>query len=98
MAVLLSFAPMIDEGDAEFVRWLGADIPEEAEREILSTEEGAGVSRSVDHSRRIWGEVTSGLSEGGSEVPVGVNVEEIMPRHFEAAAEMLRAFARTLTP
>ncbi|HEV2166034.1 MAG TPA: hypothetical protein VGS23_03510 [Thermoplasmata archaeon] len=97
-SMILSVAPMIDEGDAEFVRWLGADIPEDAEREILSSEEGAGVSRSVDHALRIWEEVTAGLAESAPDVPVGVNVEEILPRHFDAAAEMLRAFARTLAP
>jgi 5,10-methylenetetrahydrofolate reductase len=95
-AILLSFAPMIDEGDAEFVRWLGADIPEEAEREILSGDEGAGTSRSVEHSLRMWEEVRAGLGTGGSEVSIGVNVEEIMPKHLEAAAEMLRRFARAM--
>ncbi len=95
-AVLLSFAPMIDEGDAEFVRWLGADIPEPAEREVLSGDEGAGIARSIGLCRRIWAEVVEGLSAGPNDVPVGVNVEEIMPKHFEAAAEMLRIFAGTI--
>ena len=95
-AVLLSFAPMVDEGDAEFVRWLGADIPEPTEREILSSDEGAGVERSIDHSLKIWRELNALLAAGHVGVPLGVNVEEILPRHFDAAADLLRAFARAI--
>ena len=91
-AVLLSFAPMIDEGDVEFVRWLGADIPEPVERELIEGEEGEGAARSIALALRTWAEVTEGLASDGVQVPVGVNVEEFMARHVGAAAELLRAF------
>ncbi|HEV2429737.1 MAG TPA: hypothetical protein VGV64_07855 [Thermoplasmata archaeon] len=93
-AVILSLAPVIDEGDAEFVRWLGADIPEESERAILLGEEGPDASRrSIQHSLKLWEEVRLALKEGENEVPVGINVEEIMPRHLEPALDLLEAIA-----
>ncbi len=96
-AVILSFAPIIDEGDVEFIRWLGAEIAEEAEREILGGGEGdASPQRSVRHSLKIWEEVHRGIVSRKLAVPVGVNVEEIMPRHFGAAAALAEAFSENL--
>ncbi|MCI4368637.1 MAG: hypothetical protein L3K09_03635 [Thermoplasmata archaeon] len=95
-SVLLSVAPLVDEGDAEFVRWLGADIPESAERSILNGEEKESAARSVVHALRVFGEVRAGVAEGHIGVPVGVNVEEITQRHLAPAAEMLSAFAKVI--
>ncbi len=96
-SVILSFAPMIDEGDVEFVRWLGAEIPDEAERGILDGEDPEGAARrSIAHAIKIWDEVEAGLGPSEARVPVGVNVEEIMPRHLEAAEKMLAAFVEHL--
>jgi 5,10-methylenetetrahydrofolate reductase len=95
-AVVLCFAPLIDEGDAQFIRWLGADIPEEVERSILSGTEAEATERSTAHALRVWEEVRRSIAEEGTEVPVGVSVEEITPRHFAAAADMLRTFAREI--
>jgi 5,10-methylenetetrahydrofolate reductase len=95
-AVVLGFAPLADEGDAQFVRWLGADIPEEAERSILAGTELEAAERSTAHALRIFTEVRRALARDGGEVPLGLSVEEVTPRHFEAAAGMLRAFAREI--
>lgn len=95
-AVLLSVAPVADEGDAEFVRWLGADIPEAAERAILNGDESAAGARSVRHALGLWSEVRGGAAALELEVPVGVNVEQISQRHLASAGEMLRAFAQAI--
>jgi 5,10-methylenetetrahydrofolate reductase len=95
-AVVLCVAPLIDEGDAQFIRWLGADIPEEAERTILAGTEAEAAERSTTHALRLWSEVGRSLAGDGVEAPVGVSVEEITPRHLAAAADMLRAFAREI--
>ncbi|HUI38344.1 MAG TPA: hypothetical protein VLY85_01800 [Thermoplasmata archaeon] len=95
-AVVLCYAPMIDEGDAQFIRWLGADIPEEAERAILAGTESEATERSTSHTLRLWEEVRRAITRDGTEVPVGASVEEITPRHFSAAADMLRALAREI--
>ena len=95
-ALLLSVAPLADDGDAEFVRWLGADIPEAAERTILNGDEAGAASRSVAHALRVWTEVVEGAARDGLEMPIGVNVEQITQRHLGSAVEMLGAFAAAI--
>ncbi|MGA7924129.1 MAG: hypothetical protein WCA77_09150 [Thermoplasmata archaeon] len=94
--VLLSVAPLADEADAEFVRWLGADLPESAENGILNGDESRAVDRSIDNALSVWGRVVDAVGRFSLEVPVGVNVEQLSPRHLESAGAMLRAFAKAL--
>jgi 5,10-methylenetetrahydrofolate reductase len=96
LPVLLSFAPVADEGDAEFVRWLGADIPEPAERAILNGDESGAGTRSTARALEVWRTVIDGAARGGLEVPLGVNVEQISVRHLGNAAEMARSFAQVI--
>ena len=95
-SVLLSLAPIADEGDAEFVRWLGADIPESAERSILNGDDVLASSRSVAHALSLWKEVRDGSRRLALDVPIGVNVEQISQRHLAAALEMLQAIAQEM--
>ncbi len=95
-AVLLSFAPLTEETDSEFVRWLGADIPERVERSILDGEEVDAGARSVANALRVWEEVLAGYAPGDVPVPLGVNVEQISQRHLAAAVDMLSAFAAVI--
>jgi len=94
--VLLSFAPIADEGDAEFVRWLGADIPEVAERSILNGDESEAGKRSTTRAIEVWRTVTTESRARGIEVPLGVNVEQISVRHLATAGDMVRRFAREI--
>jgi 5,10-methylenetetrahydrofolate reductase len=91
--VLLSFAPLVDEQDAEFIRWLGAEVPEAAERAILEGEGGAAVERSVERALNVWETVSQRARAAGLEVPLGVNVEQISVRHLGNARAFLIAFA-----
>jgi 5,10-methylenetetrahydrofolate reductase len=92
--IVLSFAPIADEADAEFVRWLGSDIPEAAERHILNDDdEGSAASRSVKNAVGVFAWLLRTGVEEGWTVPLGVNVEQISQRHLMSAVEMLRAFA-----
>ncbi|MCI4361405.1 MAG: hypothetical protein L3J91_06835 [Thermoplasmata archaeon] len=95
-AVVLSVAPITDEGDAEFVRWLGADIPEAAERSILGGEEAQASPRSIERALAVFREVRDGTARLGIEVSVGINVEQISQRHLGSAGEMLASFARLI--
>ena len=95
-AVVLSVVPIADEGDAEFVRWLGADIPESAERSILNGDDALASQRSIERALRVFEEVRDGASAAGLSVSVGVNVEQISQRHLASAGEMLAAFARAI--
>ena len=91
--VLLSFAPLVDEQDAEFIRWLGADVPEAAERAILEGDDEGAVRRSVDRALAVWESVSRRSRESGLEVGLGVNVEQISVRHLGDARTFLVAFA-----
>jgi 5,10-methylenetetrahydrofolate reductase len=93
---IVSVAPLADEGDAEFVRWLGADIPDAAERSILNGDETAAGERSIQQALKVWEEILRGIRKLELEVPVGVNVEQISQRHLATAGEMLGAFARQM--
>lgn len=95
-AVLLSFAPIADDTDAEFVRWLGADITEAAEREILGGGDGTAASRSVRRALQVYLALRETGRRAGWKVPLGVNVEQISLRHLGSAVEMLRTFAERI--
>lgn len=95
--VLLSFAPLSDSGDIDFARWLGAEIPEDAEEKMIVQgrhEESAG--RSIENAEKIWKRVTAERKEHHVEVPVGINVEEISKHNLDAAIRMLTRFAEVL--
>jgi 5,10-methylenetetrahydrofolate reductase len=94
--VLLSFAPLVDEQDAEFVRWLGADVPEAAERAILEGDEGGAAQRTVDHAVEVWESVRERVRAASLEVPLGVNVEQISLRHLQHSRAMAAALASRL--
>ncbi len=91
--VLLSFAPLADELDAEFIRWLGVDIPEDAERAILEGDDAGAVRRAVDRALHVWGSVERRSREEELGVPLGVNVEQVSVRHLADARTFLAAFA-----
>jgi 5,10-methylenetetrahydrofolate reductase len=93
-AVLVSFAALADEIDAEFVRWLGAEIPESAERSILNGDDHGAGARSVTHALGVWARLAERHRAARSEVPLGVNIEQISARHLATAVEMLEAFTR----
>jgi 5,10-methylenetetrahydrofolate reductase len=88
-AVLLSFAPLADESDAEFVRWLGAEIPEAAERSILNGDESSAGARAIEHARRVWSDTRSAALADGLSLSLGVNVEQLTQRHLGVALRML---------
>lgn len=94
--VLLSVAPIADEGDAEFARWLGADISESAERAILNGDDTDASARSVERALAVYREVRTEVVRDQLAVGLGVNVEQISQRHLGAAAEMLAAFSRVI--
>lgn len=89
--VLLSLAPVIDEGDVEFVRWLGADLPETAERQILGDGPGeatVAAERSIAQALEVLMDATEVLARGDHPVPLGVNIEQISVRHLAHAVSM----------
>ena len=97
--VLLSLAPVVDEGDVEFVRWLGADLPESAERQILgdgSSDGTVAAERSIARALEVLAEVADAFRHSEHPVPFGANVEQISIRHLAHAASMAAVIADQL--
>ncbi len=88
--VFLSFAPVSHPRDLEFLRWLGADIPQNLDRFLLQGEAGSAEScfeRSLDLAQRILMDVFDNLPPDPP--PIGLNVEHINQRNFSSAVRML---------
>jgi len=91
--VFLSFAPVSQRRDLQFLRWLGADIPQNLDRFLLGSEEGAAapastcLERSLDLAQRILMDVFDNLPP---DPPLlGLNIEHINRRNFSPAIKML---------
>ncbi len=97
-AVLVSLGPVGDEADAAFVRWLGADLPDEVEQEILEPNGVDVGARSIETARRVWAAVRDTVEREKLTVPIGVNVEQLSARHLGHAERLLTAIAPTLDP
>ena len=88
--IFLSFAPVSHPRDLEFLRWLGADIPQNLDRFLLQGEAGSTEScfeRSLDLAQRILMDVFDNLPPDPP--PLGLNVEHINQRNFPSAVRML---------
>jgi 5,10-methylenetetrahydrofolate reductase len=91
--LFLSFAPVSHRRDLQFLRWLGADIPQDLDRFLLGSEEGATapaatcLERSLDLAQRILMDVFDNLPPDPP--PLGLNIEHINRRNFSPAIKML---------
>jgi 5,10-methylenetetrahydrofolate reductase len=91
-AVLVSFAPVADEEDLDFVRWLGAEIPSTVEARLASGDGNASTAVAVE----TWRTVVERTARHDVAVPLGINVEVVSPRHFAVAVEMLAELEREI--
>ena len=85
--VFLSFCPISKGSDIEFLRWLGVEMPQELESDLLSDEE-AVVSKSIDAAKGVWKNV-SNFIDTNIQVPVGINVEEIFLHNLDHCNELI---------
>ncbi|MGH9396560.1 MAG: hypothetical protein ACRD18_06890 [Terriglobia bacterium] len=93
--IFLSFAPVSHPRDLEFLRWLGADIPADLDRYLLSDHASSSArdstpeyfERSLDLCRRILMDVFDNLPP---DPPlIGLNIEHINKRNFAPAVQMV---------
>jgi len=91
--LFLSFAPVSHRRDLQFLRWLGADIPQSLDRFLLGSQEDATAAastcleRSLDLAQRILMDVFDNLPPDPP--PLGLNIEHINRRNFSPAIKML---------
>jgi 5,10-methylenetetrahydrofolate reductase len=93
--VFLSFAPVSHYRDIEFLRWLGADVPADLDRFLITKPAGETTShhaeeafeRCLDLAQRILMDVFDNLPPDPP--PLGINIEHINRRNLGFAVRML---------
>jgi len=90
--VLLSFAPVADYEDIEFLAWLGATMTPETEDALVAQRGREAGRASFDVARRIWTRIRDANARSRQPVPLGVNIEEISVHNFDLAVRMAREF------
>jgi hypothetical protein len=90
--VLLSFAPVSDYQDLEFLAWLGASVTPRTEEALVGNGEGAPGRSSIDVARTLWSHLRAAAAQSRPAVPLGVNIEEVSLHNFDLAVQMAREF------
>lgn len=94
--IFLSFAPVSHHRDIEFLRWLGADVPVDLDRFLLSNKTSGEISshdaeeafeRCLNLAQRILMDVFDNLPPDPP--PIGINIEHINRRNLGFAVRML---------
>ncbi len=94
--IFLSFAPVSHPRDLEFLRWLGADIPNDLDKFLLrghAADDGSPAAhesyfeRSLNLAQRILMDVFDNLPPDPP--PLGLNVEHINKRNLAGAVRMV---------
>ncbi len=94
--IFLSFAPASSRKDAEFLKWLGVEIPPDVERFLLAAKAGAEeiAERSLEVSRSVLKEILTYIAREEIKVPLGLNVEHIMNHNFESSIAMMQELSK----
>src|SRR5438034_9745884 len=90
--VLLSFAPVSDYQDLEFLAWLGASVTPRTEEALVANGEAAPGRSSIDDARTPWAHLHAAAATSRPAVPLGVNVEEVSLHNFDLAVQIAREF------
>jgi 5,10-methylenetetrahydrofolate reductase len=91
--IFISFAPISNARDLEFLRWLGVDIPRDLDRFLLGSEQDKAVAaetcleRSINLAQRILMDVFDNLPPDPP--PIGLNIEHMTRKNFGPALAML---------
>lgn len=91
--IFISFAPISNRRNLDFLRWLGADIPLDLDRFLLGSEHGDAapaetcLERSLNLAQRILMDVFDNLPPDPP--PIGLNIEHITAKNFAPALAML---------
>lgn len=93
--IFLSFAPITARKDANFLRWLGAEIPPATEQWILDAN-GQAADRSFRVAEGILEDVQAYVRRRDLDVPIGVNVEHVMHYNLDASGHLLERLAGVL--
>ncbi len=86
-AVVVSFAPVSDGNDLDFLRWLGVRIGRETATQLTAQGANGLAQSSMDLAAENWAHI---LSQNGAfrKVSLGLNLEYINRHNFRHAPEM----------
>src|SRR5437870_9186894 len=90
--VLLSFAPVSDFQDLEFLAWLGASVTPRTEEALAASDERSLGRSSLELARTLWSHLSAAALQSRPAVPLGVNIEEVSLHNFDLAVQMARDF------
>ncbi len=90
--VIVSFAPVSDYQDIEFLVWLGATVTPKTEDALLASLQASGSRASLDRARDLWSHLRGAAALSRPAVPLGMNIEEISAHNFDLALAMAREF------
>ena len=91
--IFISFAPVTNRRDLQFLRWLGVDIPMDLDRFLIGPEHGEAAAaetcleRSINLAQRILMDVFDNLPPDPP--PIGLNIEHITRKNFTPSLAML---------
>jgi len=91
--VFISFAPVSNRRDLQFLRWLGVDIPGDLDRFLLGSAQSEAAAaetcleRSLNLAQRILMDVFDNLPPDPP--PIGLNIEHITRKNFVPSLAML---------
>jgi hypothetical protein len=90
--VLLSFAPVSDYQDLEFLVWLGAIVTPRTEEALLNVEGSEPGRASIEVARTLWSHLRAAAVQSRPAVPLGVNIEEVSLHNLDLAVRMASEF------
>jgi hypothetical protein len=96
LTVIISLAPVSDIHDLEFVRWLGAEVPDVVEESLFSRDPEAAKDRSIDIAVKVWKQTQAFVRQKKLKVPLGLNVEQVSQHNLDAAVEMTERLSSVL--
>ncbi len=93
-AIFWSFAPIAEQKDINFMRWLGVKIPNSLENELLNSEDT--VERSIVAAERILSRIQQVNSEMKNPCLIGLNISFMGLRNFDNATKLAHRLKKLL--
>jgi 5,10-methylenetetrahydrofolate reductase len=90
--VLLSFAPVSDQQDLEFLVWLGAIVTPRTEEALFPGKGKDSGRASIEVARTLWSQLRAAAAQSRPAVPLGVNIEEVSLHNLDLAVRMAAEF------
>lgn len=91
--IFLSFAPIANRKDLDFLRWLGAVIPKPIESELFKADIGIGW-RSAKVAVWVLEEILSFMQHENIHIPLGLNIEHITRHNFEISLKFIERLGK----